>query len=222
MGGIVMLNKKALVSILVVSLCSMLFANSSFIYDSHELKAMGKLHKVTMSEEANRGWYLGKDGLLTKQVEVMNDKINIDKGKYTSIPKKVLIRNIQKETDYQNPVNKSILIVDKGMYVNALEAEAKSAKNSISDLGSIDFNEMSNLLGFQVNGSEEVSRNIANSFKLNNVPYRGHIVVYPVYEHYDFTVYMRARRGLKNWTPILDGYGKRVVGFEAKFIRDIF
>ena len=76
--------------------------------------------------------------------------------------------------------------------------------------------------GFQVNASKEVSRNIAESFKLNNVPYRGHIEVYPVYEHYDFSVYMRARRGLKNWTPILDGYGKRVVGFEAKFVRDTF
>lgn len=217
-----MLNKKALVSILVVSLCSILFANSSFIYDAQELKTMGKLYKLTMPEEANRGWYLDKDGLLTKQIEVMDDKSNVYNGKFIYIPKKVHIRNTQRETDYQNPVNKSILIVNKGMYVSALEAEGESAKNSISDLGSIDFNEMSNLLGFQVNASKGVSRNIAKSFKLNNVPYRGHIEVYPVYEHYDFSVYMKARRGLKNWTPILDGYGKRVVGFEAKFVRDTF
>ena len=52
-----MLNKKALVSILVVLLYSMLFANSSFIYDAQELKTMGKLYKITMSEETNRGWY---------------------------------------------------------------------------------------------------------------------------------------------------------------------
>ena len=54
MGGLIMLNKKALVSILVVSLCSMLFANSSFIYGAKDLKTMGKLYKLTMSEEVNR------------------------------------------------------------------------------------------------------------------------------------------------------------------------
>ena len=41
-----MLNKKALVSILVVLLYSMLFANSSFIYDAQELKTMGKPYKL--------------------------------------------------------------------------------------------------------------------------------------------------------------------------------
>ena len=82
MGGLIMLNKKALVSILVVLLYSMLFENSSFICDAQELKTMGKLYKLTMSEEANKGWYLDKDGLLTKQIEVMNDKNNVYNGKY--------------------------------------------------------------------------------------------------------------------------------------------
>lgn len=216
-----MLNKKNLVCILSISLCSISFINSTFLSQAQELNPSKKTYRAVMSTNADLGWYLDKDGVLTKQIEVVNDKSNIDKGEYVSIPKRAVIRNKSKKTDYNNPVFRSI-IVDKGMDVSAIASVGRTATSSISTTGSIGLDGMSNLLGFQVTSTESITTSMAQSFGRTNVPYRGHIEVYPVYEHYDFTVYMRARRGLKNWTPILDGYGKRVVGFEAKFVRDTF
>lgn len=220
-----MLNKKIIVQAFSISLCFLLAGGFGLVANAQDSALFGKTYIDALSEESQSDRHYDKNGNLSKQILVIESRneTDIDRGTSFFIRKKAVKNNTEKFTDLSNPIFKSIITVNKGMSITPKDSISKTASGSISGLVSTGTKEISTLLGFSVTESISITKNIAESFEQSDVPYRGHFEIYPIYESYDYVVYMKPRRGAdKIWTPIESGSGRRAVGFEAKFVRDTF